>query len=141
MVCSLDKNLLTSLPNELVECQNLTKLSLIRNLQMYSIPDFICQLLKLETLHLTDLILYNLPTDIGNLTRLKELRMRGCCMTSLPQSFKKLQNLEHLYLSGVAWIEVSGKSEISRETIDHFLETNALHQYFKDHPKVSILNW
>ena len=91
-------NQLSSLP-ENIGLSKLTCLDL-RNNEMITLPESICNLSGLTTLDLGYNKIVSLPDDIGNLTRLEKLHLSGNQLTHLPKSIEKLTSLTYIDISG-----------------------------------------
>jgi GTPase SAR1 family protein len=90
---------LTSLPQEIGQLSNLTRLDLPYN-QLSSLPAEIGQLSNLTELDLRNNKLSSLPAEIGQLSNLTRLDLRNNQLSSLPAEIGQLSSLTTLILSG-----------------------------------------
>ena len=93
----MDHNHLTSIPIELAQLTNLTKLSLDNN-RLTSVPAELGRLTNLEQLKLNDNQLNTLPSELGQLSNLKQLGLCDNLLTSVPAELGWLTNLTRLDL-------------------------------------------
>ena len=98
-----DKEKITEIPPEVGKLVNLKSIQFgsvscpeIYITRLKELPDEICNLHKLETIHLQFNGLAFLPKDIGNLSNLKDLKLGGNELMSLPDSITNLKQLEIL---------------------------------------------
>jgi hypothetical protein len=96
---NLDGWNLMSIPQEIVELQNLKSLSLEFN-QISEIREEISNLASLKHLFLNYNQIKVIPDSIGNLSSLESLSITHNGIASLPTSIKKLKNLTHIYVRG-----------------------------------------
>ncbi|MEO0760118.1 MAG: COR domain-containing protein, partial [Cyanobacteria bacterium J06648_16] len=94
---SLNHNQLTTLAPEIGQLQNLTRLSLDHN-QLTTLPPEIGQLQNLTVLSPDHNQLAALPPEIGWLQNLTQLYLEHNLLTALPPEIGQLQNLIVLYL-------------------------------------------
>ena len=85
-------NKLTNLPPEIGQLTNLIEFGLSSN-KLTSLPPEISQLIKLKTLNLSSNQLSSLPSEIGQLIELKELNLSNNKLSSLPSEIGQLINL------------------------------------------------
>lgn len=88
---------LTSLPPEIGQLTNITRLNLKDN-KLTELPTQIGQLTQLKRIYLTNNKLTNLPSEIGNLQELEILYASNNKLTSLPPEIGQLSGLQSLYL-------------------------------------------
>lgn len=93
----LSNNLLISLPFEISELKNLTELYLDYN-RLTSIPPEISELKNLTKLYLDNNSLTFLPPEISELKNLSELSLLHNRIITLPHEISGLKNLTKLYL-------------------------------------------
>jgi Leucine-rich repeat (LRR) protein len=96
---SLGKKKFKSLPKEIWQLTNLTKLYLHENL-LVILPKEIGKLTNLTELILSKNSINSLPKEIGELTNLTELRLGDNSLTELPKEIWQLTNLTELSLYG-----------------------------------------
>lgn len=94
----LSNNQLTYLPTEISKLKNLTQLYLDYN-QLMSLPAGISELKKLDKFYLDNNQLRSLPPEISGLENLTELSILSNQLTILPPEIKGLKKLIKLYLS------------------------------------------
>lgn len=93
------RNELTSIPEQIGKCKNLTHLYLNENI-ITSIPDFIGNLINLKILMLYMNKITTIPDCIGNLINLETLSLSNNNISIIPDSIGNLTNLNVLYLDG-----------------------------------------
>ncbi|MDV3351612.1 COR domain-containing protein [Leptothoe sp. LEGE 181152] len=89
---------LTSVPKELGQLTNLTRLYLSQN-QLTSVPKELGQLTNLMVLYLSQNQLTSMPKELGQLTNLMVLYLSQNQLTSVPKELRQLVNLTWLDLS------------------------------------------
>ncbi len=94
----LSDNLLTVLPPEIGQLDQLQRLFLSDNL-LTGLPTEITQLVQLQTLNLSDNLLTELPPEIAHLDQLQDLDLRDNQLTKLPPEIGQLAQLQTLGLS------------------------------------------
>jgi internalin A len=94
----LDNNLLTNLPAEIIRLANLSRLDLNNN-RLTNLPAEIIQLTNLRRLDLDNNQLTNLPTEIGQLNNLVTLSLNDNQLINLPAEIGQLTNLSRLDLN------------------------------------------
>jgi internalin A len=95
----LSGNLLTTLPESLVQLTQLQSLDLRGN-QLTTLPEPLGQLTQLQSLDLSGNQQTTLPEPLGQLTQLSRLNLSGNQLTTLPESLGQLTQLSWLDLSG-----------------------------------------
>lgn len=94
----LQHNLLTQLPETLVNCRHLSEIDLTHN-QMTMLPRGLGTLKELRVLKLGDNLLEQVPHEIGDITSLRVLDLHGNHLWYLPFSAQNLHHLVRLDLS------------------------------------------
>lgn len=94
----LSNNQLTYLPNEILKLKNLTELYLDYN-QLVSLPPGISELKNLTKLYLDRNKLRSLPPEISGLENLSELSIISNKLTTIPQEIEGLKALTKFYLN------------------------------------------
>ncbi|WP_028975491.1 leucine-rich repeat domain-containing protein [Spirochaeta cellobiosiphila] len=102
---SLNQMWLGSVPEEVGELQNLSRLDLSYN-DLKELPDFVYSLTKLRHLKLKGNKINFLSEQISQLTKLKTLDLEGTVITALPESIGSLSNLEELIVESGALTKV-----------------------------------
>jgi Leucine-rich repeat (LRR) protein len=91
---------ITSLPSSIGRLQNLTELDLRRTKKLSTLPDEIGELANLTKLEITRSKIVSLPSSIGRLQNLTELNLGWTMeMSTLPDEIGELANLTKLELS------------------------------------------
>ena len=96
----LFRNQLTSIPKELAQLKNLTALGLDIN-QLTSVPKELGQLKNLTLLDLDENKLMSVPKELGQLKNLVSLNLSFNELTSIPKELGQLTKLERLDLEGI----------------------------------------
>ncbi|KAF2635102.1 cell morphogenesis protein-like protein Sog2 [Massarina eburnea CBS 473.64] len=96
---ALSHNLLSTLPNRLIECKRLRYLNVRYNL-IREIPDAILQMTSLEILDVSRNRLKSIPAKIANLTSLKVLAIAKNKIETLPVCLGEINSLQVLKLDG-----------------------------------------
>ena len=94
----LDDQRIKSLPTEIGQLTNLTKLRLYKN-QLTSVPKELGQLKNLNWLDLSNNQLTSVPKELGQLKNLEVLSLGGNQLASVPKELGQLKNLNGLDLS------------------------------------------
>ncbi|KAL6144646.1 hypothetical protein ACLB2K_055337 [Fragaria x ananassa] len=80
-------------PKEIGELFHLRYIDLSGYQSLKELPDAICNLFNLETLHLENCALEKLPKAMGKLINLKHLYVRGCKIKYLPKGIGRIRGL------------------------------------------------
>ena len=125
--CDLSFNRLSAMP-DMKMCASLQILNLESN-PLMTFPKQVLEIPCLSELNITNTGLSSLPEDIGKLTSLTSLQCGALALTSLPKNLSRLTCLTRLDLSGLRWLDVSGKNAlVTKDDFQAFLQTNVLMQ-------------
>jgi len=135
----LNENLLTELPETIVNLNRLRMLTLYGN-RLSFLPEWIGKLTSLEELYASNLGLESLPTTIGNLTKLREFTLHQNRIRELPLSFGKLESLrEFLFSDNPLNPELAAAYKEGLDAVKRYLRAKAEVQVVLNEAKLILI--
>ncbi|KAI3647104.1 hypothetical protein MP228_007325 [Amoeboaphelidium protococcarum] len=137
---NLNKNKLQSLPDTLVKCRKLKRLSVSSN-NITDIPEWISYLQMLEFFDVTHNPIKGLPSSIGQLQNLTSLGLSNCGLDEIPTCVYSLQQLEKLGLFSNKIKSISSDISNLRQLVKLDLSHNELSSLPEEFGALYRLQW